>query len=435
MKIRRIKLKNFRSHKHTVIGLERINFIRGMNKSGKSSIAVAIEMALAGRCAVTDEAGKGFEQLIRHGEQTASITLECSDVIITLQLDRTTGRTLRVETGGHTFMGKQAQEWIAENVATPDVVNAAMNAWRFMDSSENEQAALLARVLLPRKLELAPEISSWLAGSRLSVVEKPSLFATIEATHKSIAFARTEINRKLRDLKAIVEPEPDDPPQAGTVADQMAERRANVEKSIAELRDILLSIRAKLMTEEQRQAHEAKAKLRERQPELRAVITVERNNLARIMEFIEHDKKGTCPTCHTSLSEEARDKLFIPYREQRTACATAIGKLEKELKIAVEEGEAAAKQVSIDNANRQQCRDTEAQLRYQQENLEAINATKTLVATATFEARMATYREQMKERSLAETRLARAGKLYTRSKSLRLTQRLALPGPRSSLSS
>jgi DNA repair exonuclease SbcCD ATPase subunit len=411
MKIQRIKLKNFRSHKHTVISFERINFIRGMNKSGKSSIAVAIEMALAGRCAVTDEAGKGFEQLIRHGEQTATITLECSTFIITLQLDRSTGRTLRVETGGHTFLGKQAQEWIAENVATPDVVNAAMNAWRFMDSSENEQAALLARVLLPTKLELAPEVSAWLAGSRLSVVERPSLFATIEATHKAIAAARTEVNRKLRDLKAIVEPEPDDEPKAGTVTAQMAERRAAVEKSIATIKTGLPDLQAKLLGQEARQALEAKAKLRERLPELRAALSREQADLAKLTEHLKHDKAGTCPTCNAQLSDEARETLFAPFRQMVVASGAAIERLEKELQVASEDGESAAKQVSVDNANRQQCRDTEAQLRYQQENLEAINATKTLVATATFEARMATYREQVKERTQAETRLGELEKL------------------------
>lgn len=410
MKIQRIRLKNFRSHKHTVISLERINFIRGMNKSGKSSIAVAIEMALAGRCAVTDEAGKGFEQLIRHGEQVATVTLEGDTFTVTLQLDRTAGRTLKVETAGSTFRGRQAQEWISENVATPDVINAAMNAWRFMDSTENEQAALLARVLLPTKLELAPEVSAWLAGSRLAVVERGSLFATIEATHKAIAAARTDVNRKLRDLKAIVEPEPDDAPQAGTVTTQMAARRAAVEEAIALLKVGLPELSGKLLTEKERQTLEAKAKLRERLPELRAALSREQADLAKVREHLTHDETQTCPTCKAHLSEEARETLFAPFRQMVATCQAAIERLEKELEAA-EEGEAAARQISIDNANRQECRDAETTLQHKQEQLEAINATKTLVATATFEARQASYREQMKERARAEARLAELEKL------------------------
>jgi hypothetical protein len=398
MRVERATLINFRSHKHTVVTFERINFVRGMNRTGKSGIAMAIEMTLAGRCAVTDEGGKGFEQLIRQDEQRATVKLECSCATITLTLDRTVGRTLKVETGrgtpeGLTILGKQAQEWIAENIATPDVVNASLNAWRFMKSGDNEQAALLARVLLPAKLELSSDVTAWLAGSGLAIVERSSLFGTIEATHKAISTARTDVNRTLRDMKAITEPEPVVGSSAtikekldqlrtehdalnqrlftATHEDEITERRkvrlATVDTELKVAAVAVLDASKKLLSTEDRTQLEQKATLRNRQEQLRETLTLERANLDRIAEALDYADDGRCAACKQPLPADVRTAGITTLNKRRTESKKIIERLEKELRASLD-GEAAAKQIAADNANRKLHQEAETTLeRWRQE--------------------------------------------------------------------
>jgi DNA repair exonuclease SbcCD ATPase subunit len=471
MKIDRVKLRHFRSHENTVLAFERVSFIRGMNKTGKSSVAMAIEMALSGRCAVTDEGGKGFEKLIQEGHQAATVTLECSNVNITLTLDRSTGRTLKIETEPGTknariILGKQAQEWLAENVGTPDVINATMNAWRFMSLSDSEQMSLLARVLLPAKLELNADVSTWLAGSNLAVVERSTLFSTIEATHKLVASARTDVNRQLRDLKTLVEPEPLSGDSAATktklknlqadqktlnerlrvlsnaeaVAAESVERLARIDKEIATLIEKLPALREKMLTQPQRKELETKAMIRDRQTEVRALLANERNNLAHLVATLSHDDQAVCPTCRTAIDAATREELYAPFRAREVESRATVERLELELRAALD-GETAAKQLSADNANRQICRDTEVALERWQEQHDSIKATPAvviesgdeetaslrlqlleletriskgtdvLVRIVTLEEQHAVYRRQIAERERAETQLVELEKL------------------------
>lgn len=360
MRIDNVKLRHFRSHRHTSVQLERINFIRGLNKSGKSGIALAIEMALSGRCAKTDEAGKGYEQLIEWGSQAATVVLECPDAVISITLDRITGRTFKVELCGRVILGKQAQEWVAENIGAPDIINAALNAWRFIRMSEREQSSLLARVLLPEKLELSSEVQTWLASNRLSIVERPTLFATIEATHKAITFARTEVNRKIRDLKAAVEPEPITGSRdeikvkltalqteqtdinekililsnreaiAKQTAEQAVDRKKQIEAKEKYLRELPL-----LLTSDELTHLRKIAALRPRHLEINSMLAAERATLANIEQTVERlgkfDEQGICPTCKTQLTEETRKAMFKPLLDAQNQARAAIKRHEKEL--------------------------------------------------------------------------------------------------------
>src|SRR5580692_11486879 len=83
MRITTLTLRNFRSHKETILDFDRFNFVRGPNGSGKSSIQMALEYLFTGRCAMTDAAGRGAEALIRAGEKEleVSATLESGETI------------------------------------------------------------------------------------------------------------------------------------------------------------------------------------------------------------------------------------------------------------------------------------------------------------------------------------------------------------------
>ena len=49
MRIKKLTLKNFRSHQETVLELDRFNFVRGPNGCGQSSIQMASEYLFTGR--------------------------------------------------------------------------------------------------------------------------------------------------------------------------------------------------------------------------------------------------------------------------------------------------------------------------------------------------------------------------------------------------
>jgi DNA repair exonuclease SbcCD ATPase subunit len=372
--------------------LRAVNFLRGLNGSGKSTLALAIEVALSGRCSITDEGGRGYEQLVRSGERAAVIVLECDQATVTTTLDRVAGRTFKVEVSGQqTRIGKQAQEWIAEHFATPDVINASLNAWRFLELPESEQAKLLARILLPAKLELPDDMKTLMAGDRLSVVERPTLFQTIEATVQSITQARTDVNRKIRDLKAIEEPPPL-PMTRTAIKEEIAqlqqkEAEANVELlrvsnintvkaqqeqqhaaltlEIADIKAKLPSLQTKLLSQEMRADLEKVVHHKAHIEELHNALTFERARLVRITADIEQLSKQSdsdvCPYCKSALSQSSRQNLFAPLLSQQNEANGAIRKLEKELKKYGNPAGAAV-MLSEDDHTRNQCKEYDTTL-------------------------------------------------------------------------
>lgn len=76
MKLAALDLQNFRCHRKTTIEFgPRVTLIYGRNGTGKSSIADALEFALAGRCRGTDAGGKGAQVLVGPWGGMATIRL------------------------------------------------------------------------------------------------------------------------------------------------------------------------------------------------------------------------------------------------------------------------------------------------------------------------------------------------------------------------
>jgi hypothetical protein len=357
-----IRLKHFRSHRHTFLELNQVTFIRGLNKTGKSAIGLAIEMLLAGRCRVTDEGGKGFESLITEGENQAQITVEGDLGTFTLTLDRTAGRTLRAElTNGTVLMQKQAQQWIAENVAAPDIVNAAANAWRFFRLGETDQSSLLARVLLPAKLELDPHINEWLKTNKLALLQRPTLFQTIQATYDAITTARTEVNRRVRDLKNIEEPEAyqgssdsvkarlqDLEKERDKAKAKLAGRESKaalIEQKRKDIQDAnanvvekqrqIAEIKASLLPKEERDTLTETLNLKAKKAQLEADLNTQEQLFHELGEIInqiaESFESGVCPTCQAAVSEKKKADILSPHLKRQNDMASFIANLKKSL--------------------------------------------------------------------------------------------------------
>ena len=232
MKIRTLTLKNFRSHRETILDLDRFNFVRGPNASGKSSIQMALEYLFTGRCEMTDAAGRGAETLIRAGakELEVAVTLENGETICR----RRTPRSHIVELNRNRVPVDVAEASLEKRFGSSDVLSAVLNAGRFIEMSEAGQKRLLAQVVDAGKVDIPEEIGNAL---RTMNEEQPRMtcVADIEAAHKRFYDLRTDASRSLKALGQMEKPDiPSDLPSVQEVKKKLEDLRQQKERLVAQ---------------------------------------------------------------------------------------------------------------------------------------------------------------------------------------------------------
>jgi hypothetical protein len=105
MRITRLQIKNFRRIESLDLETPAAVAVFGMNGAGKSSIRMALHMALYGRCAVTDRRGAGAAELIGDHGNYAHIQVETDNHVIDMTIakgktewtcvERSTGEIIR----------------------------------------------------------------------------------------------------------------------------------------------------------------------------------------------------------------------------------------------------------------------------------------------------------------------------------------------------
>lgn len=194
MFIKTLELKNFRSHQETVLELDRLNFIRGPNSCGKSSVRMALEYLFTGRCELTDAAGRGAEALIctGEGEFVVSAILGGGETMSR----RRTRRSQTIEINGRRVTASAAEAFVVQKVAGGDVLSAVLNADKFADMSEVEQRRFLAGLTELGKIDIPEEIRRALAtiGEETPRVKN---FADVEAASRRFQDLRAETNHAL----------------------------------------------------------------------------------------------------------------------------------------------------------------------------------------------------------------------------------------------
>jgi hypothetical protein len=223
MKIDKLQIRNFRSHQDTVLPLARLNVIRGLNGYGKSSIQMAIEEAFTGRCAVTDEAGRGADDLIRDGGKEFGIKVEVPGVVI--ECRRNHAGLTQIVHSKQNHVGKAAMGWIAEHIAPIDALSSVLNSYRFLGMNEKEQKSLLAGALASDPVEIDPKILDILPDAYPGVVKTDiGSAAECDALHKVLFDVRADAKRELKAFGTPEPPEvPEDMPKLGQVSSQIAE--------------------------------------------------------------------------------------------------------------------------------------------------------------------------------------------------------------------
>jgi DNA repair exonuclease SbcCD ATPase subunit len=265
MQIAGLKLTNFRSHLDTQFGFDRINVIRGLNGVGKTSIAMAIELALTGRCEVTDAAGKGADDLIHSSAKEAII-----DLLIKADgwkhgpLTRRQLRSGQTTTiGAHT--GRSAMAVIEAQLARIPVLSAVLNSHRFLEMDAKSQKALLADSLGSDPVDVDESILA--DADRVSpntVCKSIASAAEVDRIYDIFFKMRTLEKRELAGLGAIAEPDiPEDAPSLKETREKLGRLRTD--------KDVLIQERGKKQREYQKASDEyfhAVQKLREVEAEV-----------------------------------------------------------------------------------------------------------------------------------------------------------------------
>jgi len=333
MRILTLTLKNFRSHQETILDLDRFNFVRGPNASGKSSIQMALEYLFTGRCEMTDAAGRGAESLIRTGakELEVSATLEGGETICR----RRTPRSHIVELNGNRVPVDAAEASLEKRFGSSDVLSAVLNAGRFIEMSEAEQKRLLAQVVDAGKVDIPEEIGNAL---RAMNEEQPRLtcVADIEAAHRRFYDLRTEVSRDLKALGQMEKPDaPPDLPAVQVVNKKLEDLREQKERLIAQKAetDATWEGAQTRLKQVQAEIEEASSEiLSPRQEQELLQLESQRDDAEKLRQeltdLIAEQKavetslaamdglKGKCPSCGQPISDEAKAVEMESLRER-----------------------------------------------------------------------------------------------------------------------
>jgi hypothetical protein len=333
MRIQTLILKNFRSHQETILDLDRFNFVRGPNASGKSSIQMALEYLFTGRCAMTDAAGRGAESLIRTGakELEVSATLEGGETICR----RRTSRSHIVELDGNRVPVDAAEASLEKRFGSADVLSAVLNAGRFIEMSETEQKRLLAQVVDAGKVDIPEGIGNAL---RAMNEEQPRLtcVADIEVAHKRFYDLRTEASRTVKALGQVAKPDiPSDLPSAQEVKKKLEDLRQQKERLVAQkaeadatwegaqarlkqLQAEIEELSSEILSPSQEQELLQLESQRDHAEKLGQELTdliAEQKAVETSLAAVE-GLKGKCPTCGQPISEEVKAVEMESLRER-----------------------------------------------------------------------------------------------------------------------
>ncbi|HEV7674348.1 MAG TPA: AAA family ATPase [Candidatus Angelobacter sp.] len=238
MKINRLSLTNFRSHRATEFDLDRVTIFRGVNGAGKSSIQDALEFLFTGTTRQTDAGGRGADLLVSHGtgmrNPEMAVQARLADDLASICIQRIGGTNqfeINWKEGDHwtRYLGDRGRACVAEHIAPLPVLQAVLNSGRFLSLSEKEQKNLLTSALASKPVVVPDEIVKPMrklleleARSRLCL-EVPDA-ATADSIHKIYYDLRTDLNRQIKALGELTATEvPADAPDPALVKKQLAD--------------------------------------------------------------------------------------------------------------------------------------------------------------------------------------------------------------------
>ncbi len=191
MKLKSLKMKDFRCFSEAAIEFDHINIVLAPNATGKSSIREAIDYALTARTEHTDRRGAGAEYLIRDNGKKAVLEL---DIDSTGTITRTIPNSLQVpgKSGTTTVLQQLLYDTLK---ADGDLISAAINTSRFIEASSDDQKNMLFGLLGLEfdKANVLEHASDWLKRKQKDyALEALALLVSGVDCHGTEAFDRLE---------------------------------------------------------------------------------------------------------------------------------------------------------------------------------------------------------------------------------------------------
>lgn len=347
-----LTLQNFRSYKDPTQfdSFARINLVRGPNGCGKTSIQLALEYLLTGRCAVTDEAGRGAELLITHGAKELSIAIELAGAGHN-HVTRTRSRNGGTLTIPPDLIGRQAEAWIADHIGSPDVLSAVLNSSRFLGMSPKEQKAMLLAALPAARVPLSEELKQAMTQAGFVAVSEISSAVQAENIYKQYYEHRTDLNRQIKALGDVQSPQAPkgmpDPAEHGNKVIRLKRERDQIvgerQKKLSEHKanqDRLAVARKQLETFEPHILEDKELKFFQgvvSKTETIKRLTHEVSELVNSIHYQEDQVLGlgkqpdTCPTCGHALDVSDTKKQIARLEEDIAADRKTLEKKQAEL--------------------------------------------------------------------------------------------------------
>ena len=352
MRLRKLRLQNFRLHQDTTLDLTDAQFvcIRGKNMSGKSSIAQGLSLNLTSTTIGLGADGAGFRSKIKDGEKAAIITTEIQGQHI---LEKTV--TLNMSAAGRAQVvkcldvpdDKKIINGLENFLARySDALRIALNTDFFTRMDEKGQKNLLAKLVLPPRYDFPKdkvEAVNALLDTAIDFNGEP--FAVIKLAYDKMYKERETVNRQVKEF-VIPEPLPiskgvdseslqkeltgireqreklqHDRDAAVAKANEVEVARGKLQTKIEHLQaevkkgtDRLKELGSKILPEDGIAALEKVASRKEERERLKS----ERSILASAIETSEAqverleaiaDKGATCPTCDQEINASRIAKL------------------------------------------------------------------------------------------------------------------------------
>lgn len=227
MRITQATLQNFRSFEGITIALEPLSIIRGANHQGKSSIAQAINLALAKRSDGTDPRGSGANDKIRRGTDKAVIDLTIDGRAGLVGLKATYSKQPRAQSIKAEPNVQQAFAKFLD--LNSERLSCCLDSEYFVAQKPEIQKAILAGLVLPTSYTFDPVVVA-MAEKRLGAFAwDKSPVALIDQVYDAAYKARTSAKAA---LGAIYVPATPMPPKhdAATVQAKLQDLRTKAAK-------------------------------------------------------------------------------------------------------------------------------------------------------------------------------------------------------------
>lgn len=143
MKIQSLELINFRNHTKTFMTFGKVNYITGVNNSGKSTIKGAIQYALTGETEWVSS--KQSKDLIMHGKEEASVEVGIDRLGLVKRIINNAGVTVMLN--DNKLPARELEKEIYEDLKlTPEVIDCVINSSKFLDMKPSEQKDFLFKL-------------------------------------------------------------------------------------------------------------------------------------------------------------------------------------------------------------------------------------------------------------------------------------------------